>query len=323
MQGTHTFQISTKDILFDITLHRNITVLRGDGATYKTFFCKSITAAHMKGTGVHLHSYSDEVYYVTEQEFHIDRLAHYAGHDCILVFDETSPCIFTPEFRKAIEYTGCYFIIITRSDCACFGVSSKEIYEFASDDLIDLNKRVVKLNQLYPEEFYGKMSNQQTILTEDSNAGMQFFSRALANKRVISAHGKNNICTMLQKYPGSIVIADGAAIGFELEDILDVLFQTDSYLIIKESFEYVLLKSGILNFYLPKEIDLDAPSVDSSRYLTWERFYFSLIQEITQGTPYYYKKSSLPSIYTKGKNANIILSVYGLSAPEEHTNIFV
>lgn len=57
MKGIRKFQLSSKNILFDIELHRNVTVIRGDGATYKTLFCNMLRAAHVKGSGVHLRSY--------------------------------------------------------------------------------------------------------------------------------------------------------------------------------------------------------------------------------------------------------------------------
>lgn len=48
MKGIRKFQLSSKNILFDIELHRNVTVIRGDGATYKTMFCNMLRAAHVK-----------------------------------------------------------------------------------------------------------------------------------------------------------------------------------------------------------------------------------------------------------------------------------
>lgn len=171
MKGTHKFQLVTKNLIFDITLRRNITVIRGDGATYKSLFCKAIAAAHLAGTGAHLHSYPDEVFYVTDQEFYADRLAHYTGKNCILVFDETSPCIKTPEFRDAVQSTGCYFILITRGNCGCLSDSTKEVCEFIYSDSLDLSKRVVTLNSLYPRDHYGPYSDQQTIITDNFASG--------------------------------------------------------------------------------------------------------------------------------------------------------
>lgn len=110
-----------------------------------------------------------------------------------------------------------------------------------------------------------------------------------------------------------------------MEDII-ALLSNNSYLILKESFEYTLIKSGVLDFYLPKEIDIDNPEVDSSKYLTWERYYTDLLKTITKQTPYAYKKDSLPNIYTKSNNARLILKVYDLdnffNFNAEHTNLF-
>lgn len=311
MKGIRKFQLSSKNILFDIELHRNVTVIRDDGATYKTMFCNMLRAARVKGSGVHLRSYQTEVLCLTDQEFNADNLAQYKNRDTILVFDESSSCIRTTAFREAIESTGCYFILITRNRCDCFGMSMKELYEFSYSDSVDLSKRVISMHQLYEDDCYGILSNQSQVITEDSNAGKQFFNRAYGQEHVYTSHDKSNIPATIKKHPGSIVIVDGAAFGFETEDAIALLATYDCSLIAKESFEYVLLKSGILRDLVT--INVDAPEVESSQYLTWERFYTDYIQHITLGTVFEYSKTHLNEAYCISQdNRQKILDVYKL-----------
>ena len=54
MIGPIDFTVTSKKYVFEIHLQRNVTVIRGDGATYKSLFCKYIEEAGLVGHGVHL-----------------------------------------------------------------------------------------------------------------------------------------------------------------------------------------------------------------------------------------------------------------------------
>lgn len=320
MKGTRSFRLSSRDVLFEIELRRNVTVLRGNGATYKTLFCNLLRAAHIEGSGAHLSSYKTQVYCLSDQEFAADHLAQYKGRDVILVFDESSSCIRTTEFRNAIESTGCYFILITRNKCDCFGVSTKEICEFVYSDSEDLHKRVVRMKQLYPQDAYGHISDQQQVITEDACAGKQFFNRVFSAAKVRSSHGKSEIAKTIMHNPNSIVVVDGAAFGFEIEDVIPLLSEYNCYLITKESFEYVILKSGILRQLI--NFDADNPLVDSEKYLSWERFYTDVLCEITKGTVLQYNKLNLNEAYLTPENLRKILAVYNIANKAQETQYF-
>ena len=132
----------------------------------------------------------------------------------------------------------------------------------------------------------------------------------------------SGIAEALKANQESIVIVDGAAFGFFLEDALALLATTKSYLIAKESFEYCILKSGIVDQVLPKNMSIDSPLVDSSKYLTWEHFYTDLLETVTKDTPLAYNKLTLNRAYLTDANMHRILSVYGLSLAASKTNQF-
>lgn len=322
MQGPRKFSVSSKDIIFNIELTRNVMVIRGNGATYKTLLCKMLHAAGITGSGVHLSSYQTNVIPLTDIQFYADNLRQFKGTDTIFIIDESETCIRTDEFRKAIEDTGCYFILITRNKCSNFGVSTKELYELIADDSLDLSKRVVYNRRLYPQETFGSLDGQQKYITEDSGAGKQLFNKAFDSSKVVSAHDMSGITEALKVNQESIVIVDGAAFGFFLEDALALLTATKSYLIAKESFEYCILKSGVVDQMLPENINIDSPLVDSSKYLTWERFYTDLLETVTKDMPLAYNKLVLNRAYLTDTNMQRILSVYGLSLAASKTNQF-
>lgn len=78
-----------------------------------------------------------------------------------------------------------------------------------------------------------------------------------------------------------------------------------------ESFEWMILKSNVLECAEVKEILLHPEDfIDSSEYVSWERFFTSLLYEKTKGDAVrQYSKTELPKFYTSGKNASMILNV--------------
>lgn len=308
MTGSYSFTLSSSKIIFKIELHRNVTVLRGEGATYKTLFCHMIHDAGRIGSGVHLKSPDAKVVYLDDRDFSRDHLAFYRRTNSILVFDEDSLCVNTKEFRKAITDTGCYFILITRTSCSEFGVSTKEMFEFDYDDTLDLNKRTVYMKPIYQGEFFGSYKAQKAFLTEDEKSGHQFFKQMYPECSVISAKGKDNIAKIIPSHPNSIIIVDGAAFGFEMKTVYSLLEEYNCFLIAKESFEYCTLCSGILT--LPANVDLKHPVVDSTQFLTWENYFTELLESLTKGTRMLYSKSRLNPAYITSGNGAKILALY-------------
>ncbi len=88
------------------------------------------------------------------------------------------------------------------------------------------------------------------VIVEDSNSGFQFFADFFAKHgiRCISANGKTKIYSELiqQDYSTALVIADGAAFGPEIERILAAKKARNIILYLPESFEWIVLKSGIV-----------------------------------------------------------------------------
>ena len=194
MNGKRRFIVSDSSTLFDITLYRNVTVLRGYGGSGKTRLHKFISEADKKGSGVHLTDTTSNVIAASDDFLERD-LRRYRGTDTIFVFDEDFPYFSSNEFREAITTTGCYFLIISRGSFSGFGVSTKEIYELDHKKNADLNKEVYILKPCYPNIVIGSVENKVHVITEDSGAGFQLFERILpgedetGRKYVVSAHG--------------------------------------------------------------------------------------------------------------------------------------
>lgn len=151
---------------------------------------------------------------------------------------------------------------------------------------------------------------------EDSKAGYRFFSDIFSRYNIpcISAQGKSNIYPELlrQEYSTALVIADGAAFGSEIERVLSLEKVKDKkrILYLPESFEWMILKSGILKENEIQEI-LEAPYnyIESENFFSWERFFTSLLENKTRGTYLRYDKTSLNKSYVNPKEQTAIINV--------------
>ena len=90
-------------------------------------------------------------------------------------------------------------------------------------------------------------------------------------------NGKSNIfhCLNDHKNKKILVIADGAAFGSEIDRVLQLLQERkNAALYLPESFEWIILNSGLLKENVIREI-LQAPEeyIESSEFFSWERYW--------------------------------------------------
>lgn len=119
----------------------------------------------------------------------------------------------------------------------------------------------------------------QNIITEDKRSGYQFFSKVYENINVVSADGNGNIVDTIRKIAKGdlFIVADGAAFGSMIEACLAYLHSVYRFRIslwLPESFEYLILKSGLINFHELSEIlEKTSDHVDCLKYESWEQFF--------------------------------------------------
>lgn len=142
------------------------------------------------------------------------------------------------------------------------------------------------------------------IIVEDSNAGYEFYCRLSQGKKwnVESVDGKSNVFgKILGNEEGEIVlvIADGAAFGPEMDRIMKLLNKKKNIVLyLPESFEWLILKSDILNDKEVREILTDVSQyVECTKYFSWERYFTALLIEKTKGSYLQYTKKKLNSAY--------------------------
>ena len=106
------------------------------------------------------------------------------------------------------------------------------------------------------------------------------------------------------------IVADGAAIGAEMDALYKIANENNNIkLFLPESFEWIILKSGLLEDKELKRI-LENPEIyiDSKEYFSWERYFTRLLIEKSSGTYFKYQKSTLNPVYLHEKNRNLLLN---------------
>ena len=108
-----------------------------------------------------------------------------------------------------------------------------------------------------------------------------------------------------------MVIADGAAFGAEMEKIyrLMELDQSRVSLYLPESFEWLLLKSGLIrNSELADILKAPANYIDSEKYFSWEQYFTDLLIRLASEHSYMrYSKDKLAPFYLQADNIKKVI----------------
>ena len=126
-----------------------------------------------------------------------------------------------------------------------------------------------------------------------------------ANKKVITSYGNAKIVNTVLSSDGKnlFVIADGAAFGPLIEDFISMFDNESSKCVVlwaPESFEYLIIKSGVLGDNRFKDIlENTSNYVDSKYYVSWERYFTDLLVDSTKDSYKAYSKDTLNAFYLK------------------------
>lgn len=313
MKGTYTIRIRSNRIVFTLDIQRNITIIRGDSATGKTTFIEMLQAYERLGkqSGVTVQS-EKECHVLTDYDWE-DRFPRISNS--IVFVDEGNRFVSSPAFARAIMGSDNYYVLITREN----------LYQlpYSVDAVLKLKTTTSRFRttyvRSYPHYEYleapaDQLQRTDVILTEDSNSGHEMFSQ-IARRYAIqcdSADGKSNIMLKLMQSGDArvLIVADGAAFGAEMEKVYSFhkLHPGKVTLYLPESFEWLILKSGILGEHTPTDI-LENPAlfIDSREFFSWEQFFTHLLRELTNGTYMQYSKHHLNEFYLQQGNIEKVL----------------
>lgn len=312
MRGTYEVKVSNVNVSFTLELERNITILSGDSATGKTTLIEMLRDFEESGrsSGVTVHCKRPcRVLTNADWEYRLNGI-----RDSIVFLDEGNAFVKSEAFASAVQNSDNYYVIVTRESLSQLPYSVNAILKLKTT-----GRRGKTYVRAYPQYDHladpvGEISRIQEIVTEDSNAGYEMFDHIATENHIscISARGKSNVFSQLANRVSDrvLVIADGAAFGSELEKIYQLMEAQPNKitLYLPESFEWLVLRSGILGSQTPKEI-LDYPSdfIESSLYFSWEQYFTVLLIQLTHDTVLHYSKNHLNPSYLQPANVAKVL----------------
>lgn len=316
MKGSFTIKVSTKRIEYNLKINRNITVIKGDSATGKSTLISLIQRYYEQGNKSGVKLQCDRVC-MTIGGRDWEKLL-LGVHNTIVFIDEGNSFIKSHDFSRAIQSSDNYYVLITREDLKSLPYSINEIYGLReSKHKKDMKKTYNEMYYLYGTYKSQSIIKPSLIITEDSNAGYDFFEK-VCNRygiKCISGKGRDKLIEQIKDIDENnvLIIADGAAYGCAINITLEKLNKYKNYCIfLPESFEWLLLKSGIIkDNNLDDILENTSKYVESKDYFSWERFFTSLIEELTKSSNYieqYNKNNKVPRTFLHEENIQKILS---------------
>ena len=294
---------------FHLVVKRNITIIQGNSGTGKTTLIDMLLDYSQLGinSGVTVVCERKCVAFRFQNDMQLQILQTMHGY--IIFLDENNSFIKTHEFARIVNESDNYFVIICRDALPQLPYSIEEIYGMRTDKesqkYIEPRKTYNELYNIY-NLHESKEIKPDIVITEDSNSGHQCFSQVFKCD-CISADGKSKITAMLAEFKNSgndlLVIVDGAAFGPEMQlfSRKAANFNGKCVLYAPESFEYLLLNSGIVEVD-QNVIENTYDYADSKHYPSWERFYTAYLIERTKDTVLHYNKARLNEAYLTDGN---------------------
>lgn len=312
MKGKYKVIVRNNKLHYEFEIKRNITIIQGDSATGKTTLINMLRQAENLGESSGVDVLSNVPCRILEGVSWKLILQNTAG--TIFFIDEENAFINTEEFASEVRGSDNYFVLITRENLYNLPYSVEEIYGlYASGRYQNTKKIYQQMYRIYSDiqEFPIK---PELFIVEDSNSGYEFF-KAISDEKNLeceSAGGKSNIFSKIKNVKNRevCVIADGAAIGPEMNGLYEISHKKKNiHLYLPESFEWIVLKSGLID---DREIHkiLETPElfIDSKKYFSWERFFTNLLIEKTKNSYLQYRKSAINKTYLHSKNKEKILN---------------
>lgn len=304
MKGKYSFTVSSRKLEYHFEIQRNITVIKGNSGTGKTTLLNMLYEYSIRGrqSGFKVQTSADYYVYLSDmpQISWEERLGKLKN--TIIFIEENNGFVFSKQFAEYVRTSGNYFVIVARRPLKALAYSTNEIYEIKCEDgQSDLTKKYHYFENIYRNDVH--IGNGiDIVITEDSNSGKEFFEKVFESKSVYSADGNSNVEKAIReiKDQNTVAIVDGAAFGAFIEECVNVanIKKHVVYIWTPESFEYLLLRAGVVKVPdLEEVMERTYDFIDSAEYLSWERYYTSLIEMNTRNTVLQYQKKKLNERY--------------------------
>lgn len=319
MKGKYHIIVQNNKVKFEFDIKRNITIVRGDSATGKTTLVSLIDTYDRLGADSGIEVLCKKRCLTINNsnwEYILNSIS-----ECIVFIDEETTIVKSDNFARKIRETANYYVIITRENLPNLPYSVEEVYGIHnSGRYSDMRRTYNSFYQLYTTENSVKNEPVEIVIAEDSNSGHEFFKAVTADDiSCISAGGKTKIKRLVNDNKGKklLIIADGAAFGSEMGELYRYIKKhPEVSLYLPESFEWLILKSGLIDGNRIVDILQHTEDyLESSNFFSWERFFTKLLIFETEGTYLQYSKQKLNKVYLNAKEKKQILSSANIIRP--------
>ena len=222
MIGAQVVSVSNRRTNFKFEIRRSITIVKGDSGTGKTTLFDMI-ASHTRlgeSSGVTIQCNKQCVALVDiDWENQLSSI-----RDSIVFIDEGARYVTSKDFATAIQKTDNYYVFFTREDLRELPYSVDEIYQIkTSGKKYHTFKRLYKAgtNHVYSLASQRRTPSQfDTLLAEDSKAGLQFYRCRFDKSEVTCKSAGNNagVYTWIKKQPECLCFRSGRWRSFRLRN---------------------------------------------------------------------------------------------------------
>lgn len=313
MIGKYDIEVVTRKVDYQLTVERNITILRGNSATGKSTLYRAIKQFENDGRASGIKLTCDRPCVILEGKNWENDLKEIK--QSIVFVDEGAKFINTEEFATAIKKSDNYYVLITRQDLGNLPYSIHEIYELDTNRIG--NRMFCKQQQIYKSNNIAQNAIISKIVTEDSKTGYEFYNEYAKTHNIQCEHadGKTNVSKKIVNKNNSqttLIIVDGAAYGSEMNNTMILINSISGYILFTpESFEWLLLNSNILNEpYITEVLKALYNYIESSEFFSWEKYFTDLLNKATKESnimPYNKSNNKSLKIFTTGNNMKRVI----------------
>lgn len=317
MIGTHDVKVTRKrGTSFKFSVHRNITIVRGDSATGKTTLSEMVADHTRLGAESGVTIQCDKPCVALIDSDWRNQLSN--TNDSIVFIDEGLKDIKSSDFARTARESSNYYVIFCRVELPNLPYSVDEAYRIKTSSKYHEFVPMYKQGEGHRYSLSRKRPKQDfdVLVTEDSKPGLQFFQRRLENSNVHceTANTNSSVAKWLLDHidENVFVIADGAAFGPYADRVLKLQAERpDSIAVcLPESFEWLLLDSGIINTSdLATMLESPSNYIESSKHFSWEHFFTEYLRQATMETPLAYNKDKLAEGYMTDANADKVIAL--------------
>ena len=244
IHGRHHVTIITPELEYDFSINSKLSFIIGDSASGKTTLYELVNS-YINSKNLDIEISSDLTPTLLTKADWDDK--KYPDNKLVFI-EEGGGFIQTLQFSEFVKYSNNYFVIIDRTDLKQLAFSYKNIYKISSVNnkyylvpAYDFDY-IINSNQCFTE-----------VYTEDTNSGKEFFDFVLETG-CKSTEGKDNIQSYIldfksrkNEYP--LFIMDGCGVGSCIQSIYLEVLESNSSILLIDSFEYLLLKADLFDGY--------------------------------------------------------------------------